>query len=58
MALDAQCLVEDFVRWRNDTGHLDVEDLAGLIRVVRSQEAQATLLDPDGAKARIAGGGP
>lgn len=58
MALDARCLLEDFVQWRNDTGHLGVDDLAGLIRAVRIEEAQATLLDPDGAKARIAGGGP
>ena len=56
-AVDARCLAEDFARWRNDTGHGDVADLAGLIRVVRSEEAQATLLDPDGARARIAGVG-
>lgn len=56
MTLDAQCLVEDFVRWRNETGHLDVEDLAGLIRVERAQAAQGVVLASDAAKARIAGG--
>lgn len=58
MALDARGLVEDFRRWQHDTGRYGVTTLAGLIRAVRIEEAQATLLDPDGAKARIAGGGP